>query len=367
MKPCPVSSFTEWEPLEEVIVGILEGTTVMPWEPGYAGTAPPDELEEVKAFHTDAGGFEVPAPALAAAQGELAELVRILEGEGVTVRRPDPVPFARPYGSLHWDSAGGNSLANPRDVLLVVGDRIIEAGMSLRSRYFELTGYRRLLKEYFAAGARWTAAPKPVLPDALYQPPEPGNPAPGGRPPGKTYVTTELEPVFDAADFARFGKDIFVQRSHVTNRAGFEWVRRYLGDEITCHLVEFENDRMDHIDSTFVPLAPGKLLVNPDRPIKGGMPAMFEKAGWDVLPCPRTALPEDMPGYSSLRWLHMNLLMLDEKRVIVERGQEPMIAALRRWGFEPIPCSFTNNYKFGGSFHCATVDVRRRGELKSYF
>ena len=29
------------------------------------------------------------------------------------------------------------------------------------------------------------------------------------------YVTTELEPCFDAADFIRLGKDVFGQRSHV--------------------------------------------------------------------------------------------------------------------------------------------------------
>ena len=28
---------------------------------------------------------------------------------------------------------------------------------------------------------------------------------------------------------------------------------------------------------------------------------------------------------------------------------------------------FRNNYKYGGSFHCATVDIRRRGTLQSYF
>jgi glycine amidinotransferase len=61
------------------------------------------------------------------------------------------------------------------------------------------------------------------------------------------------------------------------------------------------------------------------------------------------------------------VLMLDEKRVIVERLQESLIKKLKDWGFEPIPCSFANYAPFGGSVHCATLDVRRRGELQSYF
>jgi glycine amidinotransferase len=66
-------------------------------------------------------------------------------------------------------------------------------------------------------------------------------------------------------------------------------------------------------------------------------------------------------------WAGVNVLMLDEQRVVVEKNQELLIKALREWGFKPIPCSFEAYYPFLGSFHCATLDIRRRGELRSYF
>lgn len=56
----------------------------------------------------------------------------------------------------------------PRDVLLVVGDEIIEAPMAWRSRFFEYCSYRPLIKEYFKQGAKWTTAPKPTMSDDLY-------------------------------------------------------------------------------------------------------------------------------------------------------------------------------------------------------
>jgi len=59
--------------------------------------------------------------------------------------------------------------------------------------------------------------------------------------------------------------------------------------------------------------------------------------------------------------------MLDEQRVIVEENQVPLIAMLKRHGFKPIPCGFTDYLPFGGAFHCATLDIRRRGVLQSYF
>ena len=58
--------------------------------------------------------------------------------------------------------------AMPRDILLVVGDEIIEAPMAWRSRFFEYRAYRSLMKEYFQKGARWTTAPKPQMTDELY-------------------------------------------------------------------------------------------------------------------------------------------------------------------------------------------------------
>ncbi|PIK33401.1 glycine amidinotransferase (L-arginine:glycine amidinotransferase) [Apostichopus japonicus] len=87
--------------------------------------------------------------------------------------------------------------------------------MSWRSRFFEYRAYRSLLKEYFKGGAKWTAPPKPQMCDELYDQNYPMNSvedrhrlAAEGR-----FVTTEFEPCFDAADFMRAGKDIFVQRS----------------------------------------------------------------------------------------------------------------------------------------------------------
>lgn len=352
-----VNSYNEWDPLEEVIVGVLDGGAVLPWETGFGAMIPKDSVANVKQYHTNFGGQSFPKAQRAAAQTELDEFVRILESEGVRVRRPDPIDHAKPFSTPDFSSKGGNAQANPRDVLLVLGDEILEAPMAWRSRYFEFRAYRKLVKEYFEAGARWTAAPKPQMADATYD---------ETYKRGEQWVTTEFEPVFDAADAARFGKDIIVQRSHVTNHFGIEWLRRHLAGRFEVHEVEFQDDRAVHIDATFVPLAPGKVLVNPDRPIKQ-LPEIFKRGGWELLTSPRTTLPTNHPNFTSFQWLHMNMLSLDEKRIIVEAKEEPLIRALKDWGFTPIPCNFRNNYKYGGSFHCATVDVRRTGTLQSYF
>jgi glycine amidinotransferase len=118
-----------------------------------------------------------------------------------------------------------------------------------------------------------------------------------------------------------------------------------------------------HIDCTLTLMGPGKLLINPKRVLE--VPKIFK--GWDIFHAPDSIIPRAHTLYMTSKWINMNVIMIDEKRVVVERQDEPMIAAMKRWGFKPIPCDFRNFNSFGGSFHCATLDVRRRGELQSYF
>jgi glycine amidinotransferase len=350
----PVSSFNEWDPLEEVIVGIVDGASVPPSHIALRATLPGDQL----GFFADHAGRPFPAERIAAAQRDLEEFVHILEAEGVTVRRPQPVDQRKPFGAPGWQSTGLYA-AMPRDTLLVIGNEIIECPMAWRSRYFETSPYRPLLKEYFRGGARWTAGPKPELPDELY---DAGWTETEDVLPFRS-VITEFEPTFDAADFVRCGRDIFAQRSMVTNEFGIEWLRRHLAPTYRVHVCDFADSHPMHIDATLMPLAPGKLLINPERVPR--LPAQFK--GWDVFHAPRPTMPDDVTLYMTSKWINMNVLMLDEERVVVERSDEPMIARFKKWGFKPVLCNFRNFNAFGGSFHCATLDVRRRGTLQSYF
>ena len=251
----PVSSFNEWDPLEEAIVGRLEGAVIPPNHASVTFNVP----KVVGRIYRFVGGFRYPQFMVRRAQRELDEFIRVLEAEGVRVRRPDPIDQRRVARSPSWRSTGF-CIACPRDGFMVVGDEILETPMAWRSRFFEAYAYRSLFKEYFHAGARWTSAPKPELSDALfeddYRMPEPGE--------AMRYVINEHEPVFDAADFVRCGRDLFVTRSNVTNASGIEWLRRHLGDEYRIHEIESRCRQPMHIDSSFMPLAPGKVLVNPD-------------------------------------------------------------------------------------------------------
>jgi len=160
---------------------------------------------------------------------------------------------------------------------------------------------------------------------------------------------------------------LFVTRSNVTNKMGIEWLRRHLGSGFRIHELESRSRQPMHIDSTFMPLAPGKVLVNPEYLDVERLPPILKT--WDVLVAPRPDPVEGIMTRVSMcsPWTSINVLMLDERRVVVDNSQVTLIRALKDWGFTPIPCPFLSYGPFGGSFHCAVLDVRRRGDLQSYF
>ncbi|MEV6780963.1 amidinotransferase [Streptomyces sp. NPDC051098] len=354
----PVSSHNEWDPLEEVVVGRLDGATIPSGHPVVTCNIPPWAAR----LQALAAGRAYPRRLIEPAQVELDGFVALLQSLGVTVTRPDPVDHRQRFATPDWSSRGFCNSC-PRDSLLVVGDEIIETPMAWPCRYFETHSYRRLLKDYFQRGARWTAAPKPQLTDALFEPdfspPKPGE--------AMRYILTEFEPVFDAADFVRAGRDLFVTRSNVTNRMGIEWLRRHLGSGYRIHEIESRCRTPMHIDTTFLPLGPGKALVNPEYIDVNRLPDVLKS--WDILVAPEPdPIGERLLKVTSMcgKWLSMNVLMIDEGRVLVERHHTAMLRAVERWGFEPIPCDLIHYAPFGGSFHCATLDIRRRGTLESY-
>ena len=124
---------------------MVEGATIPDLEVAVKATIPEDQIDFLKECLK-----KFPAGrAINAAAKELEELVTILEGEGVTVRRPEKVNQARSFGTQDWQSKGGLYQAMPRDLLIVIGDQIIESPLAWRSRYFEIFSYRAILKDYF--------------------------------------------------------------------------------------------------------------------------------------------------------------------------------------------------------------------------
>ena len=139
----PVCSHNEWDPLEEIIVGHPIEAHVPP----FTVEVKANTSEKHWGFYQQNERQLFPAEFVRKATEEIDEFCRVLELEGVTVRRPDKLDFGKEYTTPDFKSTGMYA-AMPRDILMVVGEEIIEAPMAWRSRFFEYRAYREIIKDY---------------------------------------------------------------------------------------------------------------------------------------------------------------------------------------------------------------------------
>jgi glycine amidinotransferase len=355
-----VSSHNDWDPLEEVIVGTAVGSVQSSYEDSMAPFFPlQDEGRRNR-------GGPYPPEAVIAAQRQLDGLAARLEREGVLVRRPTAIDHDVPFSTPDFAVPRGHGQTCPRDSLLVLGSTIIEVPMAMRARFFEYRAYRTLMREYFEGGACWLAPPRPLLDYETYAEDYTTELAPYRH--EKHASLRERDPLFDAACFLRLGRDIFWQPDIVSNLSGFRWLVRHFGGEYRFHVVQFRDRAPEHIDTTFVPLRPGLMVSNPERPCDDSTLRMFDRNEWRVVhgpPSVREGIAFAARDVSN--WISLNFLSLDPCTVIAEAAERPLHDFLRNFGCDVIPVEFDAVFAFGGSFHCSTLDIRRNGPLESYF
>ncbi len=343
-----VNVHNEWDPLEEIIVGVPDNARVPLGEKGLFTLEYHEHHDSVESIPS--GPYD--QRMIEETQEDLAALVDALTAHGVIVRRPLIVDHSKVFSSPDWRSDGEYNYC-PRDSLLAIGQTIIETPMPLRSRFFEFLGYKDLLLEYFNSGAKWISAPKPRLLDDAYA----DHPTP-------TAMLNNHEPLFDAANVLRAGRDILYLVSCSGNMLGYEWLKRTLGDEYRVHpLVDMYEGT--HIDTTITLIRPGLVLLNPSRINAENMPNLFKN--WDVLWCPEMIdTGYDWPYARASIWSGMNFFMINPNLAVVNEAQLPLIKLLGKHGVDTIPLKLRHCRTLSGGFHCVTLDVRRKGTLEDY-
>jgi hypothetical protein len=94
----------------------------------------------------------------------LQTFIETLQKLRVKVRRPEVVDHAKVFKTTDWETDGLYNYC-PRDIILAIGDMIIEAPSPLRSRFLEDFAYKKIFIDYLRSGSRWISAPKPQLLD----------------------------------------------------------------------------------------------------------------------------------------------------------------------------------------------------------
>jgi len=345
-----VWSCNEWDPLTEVIVGnaknarfpFADQSTLLA---EYAGKS----LEDIPTG-------QLPDQIIEEAEEDLSHLISLFESLGIVVKRPATWDHEMEFSTPFWSTKGYYNYC-PRDIMLVIGDQIIETPNTIRGRFLETHSYQEILIAYLREGARWFSAPKPMLKDSMFD-------VDHSMP-----IPRNDEPVFDAANVIRFGTDLLYLISSTGNEFGAQWLQTILGPKFRVHLCRLDYYG-SHIDTSIVALRPGLLLCNPDRVRKEMLPPIFRS--WEIIYSPPMVGADRFERDYLARcigssWIDMNLFSIRPDLVVVDRDQLPLIKLLESKGIDVAPMKLRHSRMMGGGYHCATLDVKRQGEMESYF
>jgi len=377
-----LNSYDDFTPLSEIIVGSAEN---------YVGHD--RDLTFELFFHEAIGGYrsDWAYPRLAARGSDQAETWKIgkryteelhedvenlaatLTSLGITVHRPLPLPEnAKPVAGFGWQAAPTPAL-NVRDNTLVLGNEIIETPPAVRSRYLETRLLSNVFRSYFDTGARWTTMPRPVLTDRSFDlsyaqsaATTLGGPTEPITDPQHSPYDVGVEMMLDGAQVLRLGQDLIVNVAQDNHRLAVDWLKRHVEGRFRVHTVHRMAD--NHIDSMLLALKPGVFLAR-HAGLRDVLPPPFRSWKFIVPPEPE---PGQFPVYTDTEllltspYIDINVLSLDEQRVLVNADCTGLIKTLEGDGFTVIPVRHRHRRLFGGGFHCFTLDTVRDGGCEDY-
>jgi N-dimethylarginine dimethylaminohydrolase len=254
----------------------------------------------------------LPPSVIEQANEDLNKFAVVMDKRGIDIIRPQTVGY-------HWAYSA-------RDVLLTLGDKVIECPTPFSSRAFELDLYPSLHQ----ADGKIIRAPKPQSGD---------------------------DPMFDAANVLKVNDKLVYSLSHSANEAGAVWLQEQVGTDfevITWRAVE---NQITHIDSTLLSCGENTIIANASRLDKESLPRFMKdyKTIWVDDCVPRSF--HNFP-YAS-KWIGMNVLSLDPETIVVDEIQTSLIDQLKSEKFNVVPLRMRQSRTLGGGFHCVTCDIER--------
>ena len=348
-----IETHNHWDPLEEIIVGRADFARVPTVDRSTMSMSYTNlPMGQVKSLEG-----QYPQHVIDEGNEDMDGLAKLLEDCGVIVHRPMVIDHSVEFSTPEWKTTGWYSWC-PRDLLLPFDNLIIETPSACRARYFETRAYHDIMINAVKDGVEWIAAPKPILKDDSYQ----------FEDIKRKPSLTNLEPIFDAPNCIRLGKDILFQISNTGNHLGLQWLKNVLEHRgYRIHPAEHIYSYA-HMDSTIVPLRPGLVLLNSTRVNPDNCPKLFEK--WDKIyfeDCVEqgSKIPGGIAPCSP--YIGMNILSVNPNTVCVGNTQLSLIRELEKRKFTVIPLPMRHAATLSGGFHCATLDLRRTGSLEDYF
>jgi len=354
-----VNVLTEWAPLKEVIVGSVFNQSSHNVDLSF------------KVFFNDnvkdvflKNSIKLQQKLIEERQVDLDNLASLLSKLGISVHRPEKLEVISEFKTPYFQDFT-SPCDNPRDQVLILGDKIIETPCIWRKRYFENDQLKHIFYPFFENGSPWISAPRPMMKDSSYD---------ISRMKDNINITQSekdqqgglKEIMFDAAQCIKFGRDILININSKNHELGLKWLKSIVGNDFRFHPITLCDH---HIDGMLMPIAPGRLLIN-----SGTMPSQLDKLpsflkDWEIIRVDVEHKASYEFNLSSVN-IYANVLPISPNKIIIfNEGETPdrvLTSILDKHKIDYIHTQLRHSRLFGGGAHCATLDLIRDEKLEDY-
>lgn len=353
-----MSIWTEWDPLERVIVGDCSRVIPAHWDLSHAARQLLDQI-------------------LTETKQDLDHLSALLTSLGVQVDRPQVHEISEHIKLPGFDILKATNPIVPRDQYLVYGNTIYQTYTSLPDRYVDSLHYYDIFMDLFQQGHNWISQPPPVLKnfEANY----------------KWYVngpniysdTFRQKILWHTATMFKCGDRLITNSTGPGTQAGLEWMRRNTADTIidnagtTC-------ENWGHIDHGFYMIDDNTVIcVDPDwvpaslrskRLIS--LQGMFQSFNYRNFFRKTYKIRNNYSlewleqwmsewrGYAQLTAMESNVLVVDSQNVVFSTVQPRVFELMQSLGVNCHVSPQRHGMFWEAGIHCVTLDLQRKGSRR---
>jgi hypothetical protein len=344
-----VSVWTNWDPLEEVIVGDCYAPGALDW------FIEPKLQESFNAI-------------LAETKQDLDNLAQLLQNLGVQVYRPRVYRYQQ---SINLGSFSVNcpmSPIVPRDQYLVYGNTVYQTYTSMTDRFMDSRSYYDIFKALFDQGHNWISQPVPnlqPLSDSKWG-------ADGGNFGKMVYKKLyQKQLLWHTATMFKCGDKLITNVQGPGSQLGLEWMRRNLPTDTVVENTGTTMRNWGHIDHGF-------FMINDDTVIcadREFVPeCLRDKTLHEVYQyLPKQIIAADTPiaslldpskGYEQAVLFDTNVLVVDAHNVIFDNDMPELFEFLDGIGIKSHRSIMRHRDFWAAGIHCVTLDIKRRGNKR---
>ena len=348
-----MSIWTEWDPLELVIVGDC-------YQPG--------DIDWVLEDHVRDQFNQI----LTETKQDLDGLALLLTGLGVQVMRPQVIAYPGPVDLGTFRMANPTAPVVPRDQYLVYGDTIYQTYTSMPDRYLDSQGYYGIFQQLWSQGHNWISQPPPPLQnlretDHWW----------GDNQPYHDRLTHLL--LWHTATMLKCGDAVIVNNTGPGTRQGFDWMQRNMPDTRLIQTGQWghidhgffmtDDDTVWCINPNWVPRCLANKRIIPIGHLVKLMdiPRYISTFGQYARFSPewiQTWLSE-WKGYDQAVSFDTNVLVVDPHNVVFSNEQPKLFEVMAQHGIRCHVAPQRHGMFWESGIHCNTLDLVRRGAKRT--